>query len=121
MITRKQDLVVVDIDDTLVIRKTLQHSDPSSFTALAGPRGLVDVKVHHEHIHIIKEMYNQGLTILCWSAGGAEWAETVVKFVGLEAHVDFVLPKPKFSLDDKEASEWFPKASYKNKALLEQK
>lgn len=47
-----------------------------------------------------------------WSAGGGEWAEAVVKALGLEKYVDLVMNKPSWYYDDKEAKDWMGKRIY---------
>ena len=60
--------------------------------------------VHVPHVETIKDFKARGHTVVVWSAGGAEWAEMVVKALDLTDVVDLVISKPDWFVDDKPSS-----------------
>jgi phosphoserine phosphatase len=100
-----------DVDDTLLE------------WVLCGPYDVDAVKIENKgHVFYKRELCantkalrNQkmsGNTVVVWSAGGAEWAATVVRALGLEDYVDVCLTKPDFYYDDKDVNTWFPTKRY---------
>lgn len=93
--------VYFDVDDTLVM--WYQHYEPGfddkciSIDFLENRHALVP---HKKHIELLKDLYAQGWTVVVWSAGGLEWAQTVTKALGLENHVHHILAKPYRYVDD---------------------
>lgn len=49
---------------------------------------------------------------MVWSAGGGDWAEAVVKALGIEEMVDIVMSKPSWYYDDKPCEDWMGKQIY---------
>jgi FMN phosphatase YigB (HAD superfamily) len=49
-------------------------------------------------------------TVVVWSSGGYDWAETAVRTLKLEQYVDVVISKPVWLYDDLQPSEFMPKA-----------
>jgi predicted phosphatase len=64
----------------------------------------IDLMIHHK--------VDRGFTIIVWSANGHMWAEKVVKALGLEQYVDYVLTKPLEYVDDKNVGEWMSSRIY---------
>lgn len=81
-----------DVDDTLV----LWDKEKVSYT------------YSKKHAKALKEHALRGHTVIVWSAGGADWAERVVREMGLEWCVDLVTSKPSWFYDDKTASYFMP-------------
>lgn len=54
----------------------------------------------------IKRHHMQGHHVRIWSAGGVDWAETVVKALHLESYIDEVQTKVRWYYDDLDANEW---------------
>lgn len=69
----------------------------------------IPIKVH---INQLKEHKRHGHTVVVWSAGGAEWAAKAVSMLGIEDYVDLCMDKPTSVYDDKQVSEFMPKAQY---------
>ena len=88
-----------DCDETLV----MWGADPkeADTKVLCLERGNLCVKLHKKHIQLLKDLYCIGWGIVVWSQGGVEHATAIVKQLGLEQYVDFVLPKPEMYVDDK--------------------
>ena|ERR1700678_353539 len=56
----------------------------------------------------IKQFYVRGHTLIAWSAGGADWAEKVVKKFGLEQYFAACISKPDWYMDDLRSDEFLP-------------
>lgn len=67
------------------------------------------VNVLHDTVRELKRHYNQGQTICVWSGAGYQWAEAVVKALGLESYVHFVMNKPTYYYDDMPCETWMGK------------
>jgi hypothetical protein len=69
---------------------------------ITSDNGLISAYVtpHEEHIQKLKEHADRNHFIVVWSAGGYEWAEAVVKGLGLNLYVDLIITKPRWAWDD---------------------
>lgn len=99
-----------DVDDTLIEWKLCDEHDPD---AVKIDNGHVFYKRRiQDHIDELKNQKMTGNIVVVWSAGGAEWAATVIKALDLEDYVDVCLTKPDFYYDDKDVDDWFPTKRY---------
>ena len=96
--------LLCDVDDTLVIwgqpisDKTVEITCPYT--------GKIEHLVPHETlIQILKQQKGRGYHVTVWSAGGWEWAKTVVIALKLEKYVDEIRTKPVKYFDDLQAAE----------------
>jgi hypothetical protein len=80
--------IFVDIDDTLVRSFGSKRIPMSSMVAL------------------VRSLKERGAALFCWSSGGAEYARTAAKEVGLGDCFEAFLPKPNLLLDDVSISKW---------------
>ncbi len=80
--------IYVDVDDTFV----------RSFGAKRIP---VPAVIEH-----IRELWEQGATLYCWSSGGAEYAEASARKFGIDDCFSGFLPKPQVVIDDQALSSW---------------
>lgn len=62
-------------------------------------------------IRTIKQFHKRGHTIIAWSAGGAEWATSVVLRFELQDYFSYCMSKPDWYIDDKPSSEFLPEAN----------
>lgn len=83
-----QLVAYVDVDDTLV----------RSFGAKRIPMAAV---VEH-----VRELHRQGVTLYCWSTGGAEYAKDSARELGIEPCFVGFLPKPNILIDDQIPADW---------------
>lgn len=81
-------IVYVDVDDTLV--------------RSAGSKRLPipDVVAH------VRRLKEDGVTLYCWSAGGADYARDAAAEVGLSDVFEAFLPKPRVMIDDQKVDQW---------------
>lgn len=88
-----------DVDDTLVM-----WADPNKFpgrTITITTNGFSEKAAVNEYaLEHLKKMKRRGYSVVVWSAGGSDWAESVVKALGIEGYVDVVMPKIDDHLDD---------------------
>ncbi len=100
-----------DCDDTLVKWELADADDPSAVKFELNDRVFYKIPIQ-VHIDELKNQAMTGTALVVWSAGGADWAECVVKTLGLEEYVDVILCKPARVFDDKDPSDYLPKRRY---------
>lgn len=57
-------------------------------------------------IRHVRQLFQEGSELYCWSSGGAEYARQSAREVGLEDCFTAFLPKPQVMLDDQPVSDW---------------
>lgn len=67
--------------------------------------GVIRLLPHSKHVQMLIGHARTGWSVVVWSAGGWEWAEAVVKALGVEQYVDIVMSKPVYAYDDLPLSE----------------
>ena len=104
--------IYFDVDDTLVIwppRKDRGFVSDIVIDDPYEPPKRYALKKHIRHIEELKEFKtNPKCKVVIWSRGGKPWAEEVIKALGLEAYVDFIIQKPDITYDDEHQKFWFP-------------
>lgn len=108
--------VYFDVDDTLIEWAQCEAEDPDAVKIKKGNHTFFKREIK-EHTSELKLQKMTGNTVVVWSAGGAEWAATAIKALGLEDYVDVCLTKPDFYYDDKDVNNWFPKKRYYHKEI----
>lgn len=98
---------MIDVDDTLIIWDEKHERTLKMYEPLLGQ--YIHIAPNWNNIRLVKEKHIRGATIFVWSQGGYRWAEAVVKALGLEGYIEFVMSKPSGIIDDLPASEWMPK------------
>lgn len=113
-VLRSDRTVWCDVDDTLIGWGKAPQDRPVRVTIECG--GFVDNHwVIEENVEALKLHKARGHKIIVWSQGGFDWAEAVVKALGLEELVDFVCSKPTWVYDDLQPAAWMPKAKFGKK------
>ena len=88
-----------DVDDTLIM-----WGDPKGYpgkTVTINTNGFPEIGAVNEFaLNHLKKMKRRNYSIIVWSAGGSDWAEAVVKALGIEEYVDLIMPKIDDHLDD---------------------
>jgi len=106
VITLRTNAAYFDVDDTLVMwNQAPDHPEAIDMDCFGFRERLVP---HKGHIQSLKEHKFRGHTIVVWSAGGAEWAEAIVKCLGLEEYVDVIIGKPDWFYDDLRSDQFMP-------------
>ena len=54
----------------------------------------------------VKKLHQQGATLYCWSSGGADYARTSARELGIEHLFETFLPKPQILIDDVKLANW---------------
>lgn len=100
-----------DVDNTLIFAWSDIGDDLKSKLPMIEINGLM-FYVHETHCQKLRELKARGHTVVVWSAGGADWAETVVNLLGLAESVDAVMAKPSWYFDDLPVEDWIGRRCY---------
>lgn len=108
-----ESTIFIDVDDTLVMWDTM-GLPLAELVTVTDPYHTNEVFLapHYGHIKVLKDRKVRGSYIVVWSAGGYQWAESVVKALKLEAYVDLIMTKPHMYIDDKKAEEFMCERVY---------
>jgi len=118
---RNDKIICCDVDDTLVfafINGGFEADDPN----------LIDIRFHNflrsfmphfKHIELLKKYKADGYFVIVWSQAGFEWAETVVKALNLEDHVDLAMTKPFKYIDDLPANAFMDRLYLTREGIVE--
>ena len=113
MITFKErKTVFFDCDDTLLEWNTCKKGDNNAVKIVNNGHTFYK-KAIVPNVEALKSHFLAGHLVVVWSAGGATWAETIIKSLGLNKYVNIIINKPDFYYDDKEASHWLPERQFK--------
>lgn len=106
------NVICIDVDDTLVSWARLEDLPEETHVLQTVEVELEDEKaiyqVFPENVASLKTHHQKGHTIVVWSGSGVDWARAVVKALKLEDHVDLVMCKPRWLLDDMAPAEFMP-------------
>lgn len=119
--------VFFDVDDTIIMWNATDEQKFLHGVQFKCPGGLICVDgelvhspaweellvPHRLHIEQLKKHKMRGHTVVVWSAGGYDWAETVVRTLRLEKYVDLVICKPTWIYDDTQPQDFMPKPQWK--------
>lgn len=83
-----------DCDDTLIMWDKIDLDLP---TVTINGRIF---QIHTKHVQKILDYHTMGFITFVWSNSGHKWAESVVKALGLEDKVTYVMCKPHRIFDD---------------------
>jgi hypothetical protein len=98
-------VVCIDCDDTLILWDKSKYPHlPTVELWYAGFHSRV--VIHERNRNLLIKLAKLGYMVVVWSMTGYDWAETVVKGLGLEQYVHLCMTKPRFYVDDKEADQW---------------
>ncbi len=117
LVIDNENIVCFDCDDTLVMWGSEDHNSKILIECpySNSPEFLVP---HNPHIDLLKKYKGRGMKIIVWTAAGYQWGEAVVKALGLEEYVDYVMTKPCKLVDDLTPNEIFPVRIYLKKLKL---
>ena len=83
-----KQVVYVDVDETLVRNYG---------------RSRIPIPAVIAHV---RQLFESGAELYCWSSGGAAYARESAREVGLEDCFTAFLPKPQVMIDDQPVSDW---------------
>lgn len=103
----------VDVDDTLVSWDkigTENHPPHESCERVTIEHEGVSAQywAFHNNIQSLRTHHQKGHNVIVWSGSGYEWAQSVVRALGIEDHVDLIMCKPRWLLDDMKPGEFMP-------------
>ncbi len=107
-VVRSENIVCVDVDDTLVLWDNTHKRTLSMFEPVLGE--MIKIAPHWPNIRLLKEKSLRGATVVVWSQGGYKYAEAIVRVLKLEAYVDYVMSKPSVVIDDLPVDMWMPRS-----------
>lgn len=96
-------IVYCDVDNTLVL---FGLPDDENTIVLFENQIECRIRPNKKIIEKLKEHKLRGHTVVVWSQGGVDWAETVVKQLNLQSVVDVVMTKPTWFIDDLSSNEF---------------
>ncbi len=105
-------VVCVDIDSTLIMYEPTFVGQEPLFVTDPYDGQVRDVYPHMDHIKLLRRAKARGMAVIVWSKAGKKWAERIVVYLSLGTHVDLVLTKPTFYIDDKPCQEWMGNREY---------
>jgi hypothetical protein len=105
IVIENEQLVMVDVDDTLIMWGDIEEGDASVVVYDPYDGRPSKFRIHEGHIKVLKDRKTRGAHVTVWSSGGYKWAEAVVEALKLKDYVDVVSSKPFMYIDDKEASD----------------
>jgi len=101
-----------DVDDTLLKWESCSKHENNAVKVINNGHTFYKQAIY-PNVEALKDHSQAGHVVVVWSAGGVEWAESVIHALRLEKYVDIVLTKPDWYYDDKEADHWLPERQFK--------
>jgi hypothetical protein len=103
-VIRNELVVYFDVDGTLI----LDASEGSVVVSIVDPYDGKKVlrAPHLPHIKLLTNYFGRDAHIIVWSKNGNQWAEAVVKALGIEKYVHQVMGKPFVFVDDEKPKAW---------------
>lgn len=116
-VIHSENILVCDVDKTLILHRlelTEEEREALDIVQFTDPYdgSIVTRFVHAAHRKLLVNHKARGALVIVWSQNGYQWAEAVVKALGLEAYVDFIMSKPRMHCDDLPSSEWMGERIY---------
>lgn len=111
MLTIKNDnIVMVDIDSTLLAYFEDEATDPSDYVLIKRNGKDEIFYVLRHNVNAGYEYHRREHPVGFWSAGGGDWCTAAVKALGLDRIGFIAMAKPKWLLDDKQPEEFLPRS-----------
>lgn len=110
----QESSMMFDVDDTLVMwgHNILGRNpvrDRKDYIMIPDPYWegeYIRLWPNHDHIRLLRRARSRGRLVGVWSHGGARWAETVIKGLGLQMYPHFIMTKPDDYVDDIPIENW---------------
>lgn len=113
-VIENENIVAIDVDGTLVapysrLQSYSEEDEDRQIRILNPYSNTISWFIPlHQHVELLKQYKGRELFVIVWSAGGAKWAEAVVKTLELQEYVDLIMTKPSKLVDDLSPEEIFP-------------
>jgi hypothetical protein len=113
-VIRSENVIYVDVDDTLVTYPNgIGWVEEECITLVDPYDGNTTLRLPHlPNIKLVKNHKARGAHIIVWSQNGFQWAEAVVKALGLQPYIDLIQSKPRMYIDDLPCQEWMGERMY---------
>lgn len=95
-----------DVDDTLALWDQPIDDTSFFFNLSDNPKYGVWLKPNDYMVRKVQIFKQAGYCVVVWSQSGPEWAEGIVRKLGLVDYVDVVIAKPLYHYDDRPCTEW---------------
>lgn len=113
IIVEKSQTVWFDVDDSLIMWNWPEKDIEQVIKLEPWKDGtIIELVVNTAMVEQLKKHSVRGHPVVVWSAGGWEWAKTVVEALNIEKYVTLVIEKPTWIYDDKPAEHFMPKAQW---------
>lgn len=109
IVLETEQLLCVDIDNTLLMWGTAYEHDRTKRCAFVDPyNGNVSyVNVNSANLKIFKDRLKRGAKFIVWSQSGWQWAKACMESLSLNDNENIIVTsKPIAYLDDKPCQEW---------------
>jgi hypothetical protein len=103
-VIKRENIRPFDVDGCLIVRPEQSDLNVSVYDAVTEE--FIRVGVNRSMVRLLMEERQRGSYIEVWSRSGWEWAENVVRALGLVDHVDLVKSKPTIYFDDTPIQDW---------------
>ncbi len=104
-VVSQESIIVIDVDNTLIMWGKAKRGEKAVHVTNPYDHKQETLRLHKGHIKVLKERHARGSYIIVWSAAGYQWANAVIRALGLEQYVDQIMTKPQMYIDDKQAHE----------------
>ena len=111
MVIKNDNVVMVDIDSTLLAYFDYEANDKTDFVWIKINGKNEKFYVLRENVEAVLEHHRREHPIIFWSAGGYSWCYKATKALKLDKIGVVTMGKPKWLLDDKQPEEFLPRAS----------
>lgn len=102
-----------DVDDTLILHDPKGHPEFETVDIFDPIENkTITFRVHQPMVRLLKEEHSRGAFILVWSRSGFQWADTVVKALGIADKVHLIMSKPLVYFDDSPVESWMKDRVY---------
>ena len=104
--------IYFDVDNTLIMHvppgQLVSERLQDSLYTIDIPGTDIVIRYHpnFDNIKLLKRSKAKHHTVIVWSHGGVDWAEHVIKALGLEKYVDYVMHKVEKYVDDVPIEQW---------------
>ncbi len=102
MLLESYKVVAFDVDDTLI----KDDIDPDDVLSAKLRDKSFLFSPHRRHVNLLRTYHRKGFTIIVWSQGGYDYANSILNALGVSSLVSLVMTKPSRYIDDLPASAW---------------